>query len=814
MFAGLVIEAGEWRWVVLGAVVVALLLSWWSYRRSALRGKWRTAGIALRAIGSVIVLLCLLDPLWTSQRARPGANWFAVVADNSQGMQIHDPDTVQSRGEQLKALLTDTSDNWQDNLLADFQVRRYLFDSRLQSVRDFQALDFTGNASALVTSLDALQERFQGLPLAGVLVFTDGNATDFIEGAMNLKGLPPVYPVVSGTDNAVKDLAISRVAVTQTAFEDAPVTITAEVQANGFPGRKIDVLLYRMPDQPAGNSTNEPTQMPVLVERQTQLTEKDKDTLSFRFETKTPGGNLAFYQVGVQAEPLANAGTATTNVKDEEATTVNNERLVMVDRGEGPYRILYVAGRPNWEYKFLKRALEDDTQLRLTGLIRLAKREPKFEFKGRSGETSNPLFRGFGNQAADEIEQYDQPVLIWLNPPDGQDVHRSFPLTPEELYPYHAVILDDVESAFFKPDQLALLQKFVSDRGGGFMMLGGQESFREGGYDHTPVGNMLPVYLHDSAGFTGPTGPLLNLRLSLSREGWLEPWARIRSTENAEQSRLSALPSFQVLNTVSGIKPGASVLDTVTEPSGTVHPALVTQRFGNGRTAAMLLGDFWRSGTRSEQQRDDRNKAWRQMMRWLVKDVPEQVSLTARTDPTTPGSMRISVRVKDKEYKPLDSASVAVRVSRVTAEKDANQTTNQIAHAVELLAEPVPSEPGLYTATYMQHGSGGFRVDASVKDDKGIEIGHARTGWVSEPAADEFRSLTPNRALLEQIAKQTGGHVVDRNDLASFVKELPTKTAPIMESWSRPIWHMPWVFLLAFACFIGEWALRRWKGLA
>jgi hypothetical protein len=28
----------------------------------------------------------------------------------------------------------------------------------------------------------------------------------------------------------------------------------------------------------------------------------------------------------------------------------------------------------------------------------------------------------------------------------------------------------------------------------------------------------------------------------------------------------------------------------------------------------------------------------------------------------------------------------------------------------------------------------------------------------------------------------------------------------------RPLWHTPWLFLLALACFLGEWGLRRQKG--
>ncbi len=803
MFAGLVLEAGEWRWPVVFSLLVAVALAWWGYRRSPLEGPLRYVGILLRALGAAIILICLLEPMWTSQRARPGANWFTVLVDNSQGMQIYDPGSDQSRGEAMKTMLNTTADGWQDSLAENFQVRDYIFDSRLQSIRDFKALDFSGNGSALIGGLQSVRERFRGMPLAGILVFTDGNATDYLEGVADFSALPPIYPVVIGGDEPVKDLAIRRISVSQTAFEDAPVTITAEVTANGFKSKDITVSLTQQKlAGPIGTNA-----VPGLSQTQIKPVTTDEEILSFRFQLQPQAGNIHFYELNVQSEKMAESDDQT--VGPDEATLVNNKRLVMVDRGQGPYRILYVAGRPNWEYKFLNRALQDDDQLRLVGLIRMAPREARFEFRGRSGETSNPLFRGFGDQSVAETEQYDQAVIKRLNTRDADELRGGFPRTAAELYPYHAIILDDVESSFFRPDQLALMEKFVTDRGGGFLMLGGQESFQEGGYNNTPVGNMLPVYLRDNAQFGRPTAPLTDLHLNLTREGWLQPWARVRSTESEERYRLDALPGFKVLNSVSGIKPGASVIATVTDSGGEVHPGLAVQKFGNGRTGAMMIGDFWRSTLHSAEQKEDVEKTWRQIARWLVTDVSDRITFSTKPDPALPGSMLLSVKVRNDEYKPLDSASVKILVRQVASDDSTNS-----ASFVELIAEPVATEPGLFTAGYVQHDSGGYLAEAIVQDEKGIEVGRKKSGWVSEPAAEEFRSLTPNRSLLEQIARQTGGQVVEQDDLESFVTSLPTKKAPMMETSSRPLWHNPWIFLLALACFIGEWALRRKKGLA
>ena len=71
-----------------------------------------------------------------------------------------------------------------------------------------------------------------------------------------------------------------------------------------------------------------------------------------------------------------------------------------------------------------------------------------------------------------------------------------------------------------------------------------------------------------------------------------------------------------------------------------------------------------------------------------------------------------------------------------------------------------------------------------------------------------------NRALLESIAKQTGGEVIAADQLDGFAAGLPNRKAPITESWSYPLWHQPAVFLFALACFVAEWGLRRSKGMA
>jgi uncharacterized membrane protein len=798
--AAIVIGDRGWLWPAVGIIVLTVLAVWWAYRSLPTLGGANVLARGLKVTGIVILSLCLIEPLWSGVRASPGSNLFVLLADNSQSMQIHDPGKSQSRGEQVRALLVDDKAPWQVRLSQDFDVRRYLVDSRLHSVMDFGELTFDGNATALATALDQLRERFHDRPLAGVLLWTDGNATDLDGEPLDLEGLPPIYPVVVGSQDSPKDLAIDRVAVTQTAFEDAPVSIRADVTAVGYEGTVVVLRLYDEQDE--------------LIKEERQTAGPDGVPSTFRLQVRPPKPGVSFYRLQVAAhnelhlfdapivEPADTTQKKASRPRTAEVTLANNVRLIQVDQGRGPHRILYLAGRPNWEFKFLRRAIEDDEQVDLVGLIRIADKEPKFEFRGRVGESSNPLFRGFKKDADAETEQYDESVLVRLNVKDERELRDGFPKTEQALYQYDAVILDDLESGFFTRDQMLLLQRYVSERGGGLLMLGGQGSFHQGDYHRTPIGDMLPVYLDRVPRIEQPS----EYRLALTRDGWLQPWVRLRNNEDDERQRLTDMPEFRTVNRVRSIKPGAVVLAHVTDVGGASHPALIVQRFGRGRSAALTIGDLWRWRLRQNEEENqggaDMDKAWRQMLRWLVSDVPGRIDVRVEPKSDVSGAaVELNVRVRNAEYKPLDNAGVRITVTPPDGEE------------LILEAEPSIAEAGLFQTVYVPRSRGAYRAAVDVQDAQGETIGRSEAGWASDPAADEFRSIRPNQALLQRIAQETGGELVETNRLEQFVAGLPSRKAPITEQWTFPLWQQTWVLLLAIACLTGEWGLRRWKGL-
>lgn len=744
---------------------------------------FRALLFSLKFVGMVLVALCLLSPQWVRQTIRPGENIVVLLADNSASMQIEDGEKS-SRGMRMRDVLDADQGEWLTRLTQDFDLRRYQYDEGLNQFDDQAALTFTGRRSQLGAALKTISARFLNQPLGAILVMTDGNASDddlLAELPLNV----PIYPVVDQRSAKKKfDIAISQASVTESPFEDAPVTVTATVTSNTETAQPVIATLQEM------------TLTEQRAPLQQELTISAGGSTAVRFQLKPTETGITFYKLRVV--PAAESEAFEKPETSTEVTLANNQRVLTVDRGMHRPRVLYVGGRPNWEYKFFNRALTEDREVDLVSLIRIARKEAKFDFRGRADESSNALFRGQGKEADEETESYDQAVMIRLNTHDADELSDGFPKSKQELYEYDAVILDDIEASFFSPDQQSLIDRFVSERGGGLMMLGGRDAFRHGDWQKTPVRDALPIYLDRPS--DSPQG---KFKWDLTRAGWLEPWMRVRSTEREEQLRLSEVPPLEILTLADQVKPGARVFAEIEDETGQQYPAVVVHPYGLGRVAAIMVGDLWRWSMQKDlAENDDLAKSWRQMVRWLVADVPRPVETELQwTQLGSVPAITLQIRLRDEEYKPRENAVVSISLLPPEGE------------LVQLTAEPSLEEAGLFETTYVPREAGPYLAEVEVSNGSELLPQTDVIGWSSQPDAEEFREIEVNRELLTEIAQRSGGEVVEVAQLAEFVKSLPQKEMPVSQVQSTPLWHSPWILLLALSCFGAEWGLRRWRGL-
>ncbi len=123
-------------------------------------------------------------------------------------------------------------------------------------------------------------------------------------------------------------------------------------------------------------------------------------------------------------------------------------------------RILYVEGEPRWEYKFIRRAAEDDTGVQIVSMLRT---------------TENKIYR--------------QGIS------DPSELADGFPVKAEDLFKYDGIIIGSVEAGYFTPRQQELLREFVDKRGGGLLFLGGRFALADGGWGASSVTELLPTFL-------------------------------------------------------------------------------------------------------------------------------------------------------------------------------------------------------------------------------------------------------------------------------------------------------------------------------
>ena len=786
--------AERWPWALLAFLAgVALVVR--SYR-GHLRLVW---GAVCRVLVWAMLCAMILDPLRVEEVARRDANEVVVAVDASARMKVARSPGGEAMAEQVRRGL-DYGRPWLAKLEEDFRVRLVEVGERLRSVGEAAELRFESMGGNLVRAVETLRGSGRANALGAVVLVTDGGlpegAAAEVERLAGQKGAV-VYPVRLRRGEGGVDLALMEARVAQTPFEDTPVTVTVVARAKGLEGGSWTAVVL----DAAGAV--------MACESQPWMDGGATGTVRLKLKGVKPGVSLL--RVRVVAGKLSATEVAGDPWRDRpeskaELTLDNNERLIAVDRGRGPYRVLYLAGRPNWEYKFLRRALASDAEMQVPALVRIAKREPKFEWRGRTGETSNPLFRGFGAQGEEEVQRYDQPVLVRLETRDAEELRDGFPKTAEALFSeYRAIVIDDLEADFFSAEQQRLVERFVSERGGSVIMLGGQECFREGGYEHTPIGRMLPVYLDR----VGGAEPLVEGRLRLTREGWLEPWMRLEAAEGDEEARMERMPGFFVMNRVFSIKPGAALLATMGDVSQEASPAVATQRFGAGRVTAVLVGDLWRWGMENEAARADLEKFWRQLFRWSVVDVPDRIEVQVSDVDDENGKVKqVAVRVRGKALEPVDDAVVRLEVRRSGAQE------KRMVHA-----EPSVKEAGFFEAEVSMSGSGGFEVEAVVESPagpggvKGERLGGKTVGWTHEPLAEELADLWPDTGWMERLAQVTGGQVLEWEDLGRLPERMKEIAMPLMERTVEPLWHRGWVFGLMLGLLVTEWVLRRRAGL-
>jgi uncharacterized membrane protein len=589
--------------LALGAVVMTVI----GYRGARRRGRRRDRVIlgALRVATLALVLFCLFRPVLVVKAAVPQQNFLAVLLDDSRSMQIADWNN-EARAAFVRNEFGKPDAGLMKALGDKFVLRTFRFSSVAARAASAAELGFTGAQTRLGTALDGARQELAGLPLAGIVLVSDGaDTTDaaLSDALLSLKAEGvPVFTVGVGRERLSRDIQVDRVSTPRRALKGASLMIDAVITQTGYAGETVALNV-----EDDGR----------IVGSQDVKLPADGEPAAVRVRFTAVDAGARVFRFRIAPRP-------------GEQVTQNNVREALIDVSNRREKILYFEGEPRFEMKFIRRAVADDANLQAVSLQRTA---------------DNKYLR--------------------IDVDDPEHLLGGFPKTREELFAYRGLILGSIEAGAFTGDQLRMIAEFVEKRGGGLLMLGGPRAFAEGGYAGTPVGDVLPVVLERPAGSVD-SNAVSHLKVALTRGGEAHAVTQIAGTEAASAARWKDLPTVTSLNPLRQVKPGATVLLSGTDERRRDQVVLAHHRYGRGKAIAFPVQDSWQWQMHASISVEDQTHEnyWRQLLRWLVDGVPEHVEAHTTADRVEPGDpVTVVAEVVDPAFVELNDAHVVAHVT-------------------------------------------------------------------------------------------------------------------------------------------------------
>ncbi len=719
--------------IAAAAVGLALLIAWRARHVPEALRNWRLGVLwLLQALLATCVLVLLWQPAIAVSELKPQQNVIAILVDDSRSMNLADggarreDQAIESlRSGLLPALGT------------KFQTRLYRFDASLHRVQLGELGPAQGPATHIGDSLKELLLQTSDLPVGAVVLLSDGGDSaggvdrDAIEALRERR--IPVHTIGFGSLTGASDVEVEDVTVATRALAQSRVSALVAVRQRGFDGR-TSRLIVRDGGQ-------------VLADQEIRFTRGGAvQTEPVVFNVGAAGAKSLEFEV----QPLAG-----------ESNRANNAVTRLVDVESEPRRILYFEGEPRWEYKFIRRAADDDPMLQLVSILRT---------------TENKIYR--------------QGIK------DPNELIDGFPTRAEDLFAFQGLIIGSADAGYFTPAQQELIREFADRRGGGVLFLGGRKSLADGVWGGSLASDALPVVLPDAQD-TFHRDPAT---VSLTPAGEQSAICRLVDDPVVNAQRWSKLPYLMDYEDPGVPKPGAVVLAQM-HYGGRTMPLLVTENYGRGRTAVLATGGTWRWQMSLPLGDKTHDVFWQQLLRWLAGDTRGEVVASVPSPMLLDQSrLHLTAEVRDRSYLTAADASVT---ARVIGPGGAPQS-------VELT--PEPNDPGRFQADWTVPSPGLYVAEVTARRG-GNELGRDVVAFERLDGVAENFHTEQNRDLLERLAQSTGGRYWQPGELKQLVQSIPYSQSGITVRRLGELWNMPAGFLLILALRGGEWLLRRKWGL-
>lgn len=426
----------------------------------------------------------------------------------------------------------------------------------------------------------------------------------------------------------------------------------------------------------------------------------------------------------------------------------NDVDYVALDvREPDTFAVLYLGSHLDWEYKFLNMQAAEQDQISLAAAIQIG---------------ADHFHRaGFPEDLAHGLE--------------------GFAIERDVLHRFDAIVLDLRVLPWLDEAESAALLEFVELRGGGLLAVGSLANLPQAFLDALPV---LP---------TESALPSPRARLALSSDFIFDrdPAAALRVPGGLPVP--DGGPAWFAGEGKMGSRSGA---DLAGQDGLTV---LAAQRYGSGRIAYLGLQNTWRWRLADDQGKQRHSAFWNALLTWLGSTrKPRIEAASAGLRAGLGDAVPLDVDVIGDDFRPAPDA----RVAATLVAPDGSRR--------DLSLEPVPGNPGRYSATTFPEQSGEYRVEYRVVLPQGRH--EATAHFVARQTGIEAEDTTYREDNLRDMARLTGGRFL-RTDQAASLRELPLASrVPTHRDrfhWTRS-WHLFGFLVLLLGL---DWFARRRIGL-
>ncbi len=751
-----------WAWALI--IVAALAFAAWSYLRLTGPLAGRIVLATVRTLLILFVVVLLSGPRLVEENKSTERDWVLVLMDRSASMQIEDAPASDAsrttREAQLREALQQSWPMWrdltQDRTVVWLGFDEGVFDLRVRTdgegvAQSVDPGDPDGRRTMIGSAIDQALARAAARPVAGVVVFSDGRATDDISRTalrrMQAERVP-VHGVALGSTEPLGDYALRRVEAPRASFIEDITPVRAEIERLGSAGA-LSGATVRLIDSATGITLDE--------QRIDPSSEGEDATTVITLSHRAVDAGQREWEVIIEPDT-------------PDLVPGNNRREFAIELVDRPLRVLYLDGYPRWEQRFLRVLLLREESVVSSALMLSPDR--RFTQEG-------------------DIEL------------------AALPQSPEEWAEFDIIILGDMAPQVLTLEQIAQMRDHIATRGAGLVWIGGSSHTPEAWFD-TTLADLIP-FTSSGAGTLIP-GPFIVERLAgADRLGVLrlgeeqeQAWPEDLSDPRAGWSTLwwgQFIPS-QAIKPTSEPLAMARALET-----DELSPFVLTMRYGAGRVLYITSDEIWRY--RYGRGEILYERFWLPLIRMLGREGLARAGRSALLSLTPDRAVvdqpiRITIELLDQALVDFGPTSIPVRMVRVDAPTD--PANDPLPREAEVSLRPEPSNPRVYAATWTPPSDGEWRATVSPGDLAGFIL--EGTLRVALPD-DELRTPETDHALLARLSEETGGRLWSPEDLTALPDALPNREVTVLTEISEPLWDTPLALLIVLVLLTGEWVGRR-----